>query len=65
MELGFNLHIDQCNTSNVVLYICLMVIFVVLFISAKSILSKALNKDKKEENKSEDIKLLEQKRDGE
>ena len=65
MELGFNLRIDQCNTSNVVLYICLMVIFVVLFISAKSILSKALNKDKKEENKSEDIKLLEQKRDGE
>ena len=65
MELGFNLRIDQCNTSNVVLYICLMVIFVVLFISAKAILSKALNKDKNEENKSEYIELTEQRRDDE
>lgn len=65
MELGFNLRIDQCNTSNVVLYICLMVIFVVLFVSAKAILSKVLNKDKKEENKSEYIELIEQRRDDE
>lgn len=64
MELGFNLRIDQCNTSNVVLYICLMVILVVLFISAKGILGKVFSKDKKE-TKTEDIKLLEQRRDGE
>lgn len=66
MELGFNLHIDHCNTQVVIGFVCIMVMVVVLFNCAKGILSNMINKDKKkEEKKIEDIKLIEQKRDGE
>ena len=67
MDLGFNLHIDHCNTPYVIGFICVMVMVVVLFVSAKGILSKLVNKEKKEtkEEVFENIKLLEQKRDDE
>lgn len=64
MELGFKLNIDHCNVPYVIGFICVMVMVVVLFISAKAILSNLVNREKKED-KVEDIKLLEQKRDGE
>lgn len=62
MELGFNLHIDHCNVPYVIGFICVMVMVVVLFVSAKGILSKLVNREKKED-KVEDIKLLKQRRD--
>ena len=49
MELGFNLHIDPCQVVPVRGFICVMVMVVVLFISAKGILSKLVNKEKKED----------------
>lgn len=49
MELGFNLHIDHCNVPYVIGFICVMVMIVVLFISAKAILSKLVNREKKED----------------
>ncbi len=49
MELGFNLHIDHCNVPYVIGFICVMVMVVVLFISAKGILSKLVNREKKED----------------
>ena len=49
MELGFNLHIDPCQVVPVIGFICVMVMVVVLFISAKGILSKLVNKEKKED----------------
>ena len=49
MELGFNLHIDHCNVPYVIGFICVMVMVVVLFISAKAILSKLVNREKKED----------------
>lgn len=49
MELGFNLHIDHCNVPYVIGFICVMVMVVVLFVSAKAILSKLVNREKKED----------------
>jgi hypothetical protein len=49
MELGFNLHIDHCNVPYVIGFVCVMVMVVVLFISAKAILSKLVNREKKED----------------
>lgn len=49
MELGFKLHIDHCNAPYVIGFICVMVMVVVLFISAKAILSKLVNREKKED----------------
>ena len=49
MDLGFNLRIDHCNVPYVIGFICVMVMVVVLFISAKAILSKLVNREKKED----------------
>lgn len=64
MELGFQFNVDCCNTPIVVGFICTMVMVVVLLNCFK--LKRKTNKNEK--NKPllrEDIKLIEQKRDGE
>ncbi len=66
MELGFQFNVDCCNTPIVIGFICVMVMVVVLFVCIKGVIPTIINKDKKkEEKKIEDIKLIEQKRDGE
>lgn len=61
MDLGFNLQIDHCNTPIVIGFICVMVMVVVLFVSAKGILSKVVNREKKtidnkQESSGEDVR---------
>lgn len=65
MELGFQFNVDCCNTPIVIGFICIMVMVVVLFVCVKGIIPTMINKGNKQEKKTEDIKLIEQKRDGE
>ena len=62
MELGFNLHIDHCNTQVVICAICVMVMVIALFNCIKFMSKKKTTKEKKPK---EDIKLIEQRRDDE
>lgn len=63
MDLGFNLHIDQCNTPVVIGFICVMVMVVVLFVSAKGILNKVVNREKKEKQQEELVVYEKEKED--
>lgn len=66
MELGFQFNVDSCNVPIVIAFICIMIMVVVLVACSKGILATMVTKDKnKVEKKTEDIKLIEQKRDGE
>ena len=66
MELGFQFNVDCCNTPIVIGFICIMIMVVVLVACSKGILATMVSKDKKkEEKKIENIKLIEEKRDGE
>jgi hypothetical protein len=66
MELGFQFNVDCCNTPIVIGFICVMIMVVVLGACSKGILATMVSKNKKkQEKKTEDIKLIEQKRDGE
>ena len=62
MEIGFNLHIDHCNTQFVICAICVMVMVIALFNCIKFISKKKTIKEKKPK---EDIKINEQSRDDE
>ena len=57
MELGFQFNVDACNLPIFIGFICVMVMVVVLFVSAKTVIGKMVNK-KKEEN-DDFLKLLE------
>lgn len=64
MELGFQFNVDCCNTPIVIGFICVMVMVVVLLNCVK--VRRKTNKVKeKKPLLREDIKLIEQKRDGE
>ena len=66
MELGFNLHVDHCNVPYVIGFVCIMVMVVVFFMSAKVILTKLVNCEKKElkEDKREILLLESSDKDG-
>lgn len=64
MELGFQFNVDCCNTPIVIGFICSMVMVVVLLNCVKVRRKTNRVKEKKPLLK-EDIKLIEQKRDGE
>jgi hypothetical protein len=57
MELGFQFNVDAGNLPIFIGFICVMVMVVVLFVSAKTVIGKIVNK-KKEEN-DDFFKLLE------
>ena len=64
MQLGFQFNVDSCNTPIVIGFICSMVMVVVLLNCVKVRRKTNRGKEKKPILR-EDIKLIEQKRDGE